>query len=98
MMLFHIISGPLSLFFDIYDLIIYKCISIGGILKLIKILTVVRDIIMGAIFVFPILIPVFLGIISSIFVVSIWALICFKDKIESIKIWEDFNRSVFSFI
>jgi hypothetical protein len=79
MMFFHIISGPISLILDIITICIYKSIGIGGIMKLFKIYTVTRNTIMGAIIIFPVLLPAFLGLVSIICVISMWALSNLRD-------------------
>lgn len=71
----NIISGPISLIFDAYTIIFYSYISIGGICKIFKILTIpkLRGVISGAINIVYIIIPPFLAIIGIIYILSIFA-------------------------
>ncbi|EAS04063.1 cation channel family transporter (macronuclear) [Tetrahymena thermophila SB210] len=95
MMFFHIISGPVALIFDIISLSLSGNIGFGGILKLFKVFTVTRETIMGAVMIFPTLLPAFLGIISIIFLLALWALNYLK-QVENY--WTDFVTSVYTFV
>lgn len=76
MIIFHVVSGPMALLVDIIDLFFNNCISLGGILKLFKILTVpgIKGAILGIIKLVPLIMIPFIGIISLIFALSIWSL------------------------
>lgn len=54
-----------------------------------------RETIIGAIMIFPTLFPAFLGIISIIFILAMWALNYLKEVED---FWVDFNTSVYTFV
>lgn len=70
-------------------------IGLGAIFKLLKAFTVTRDTVMGAVMIFPTLLPAFLGIISIIYMLSLWSLVYLKN-VESF--WSDFNTSIYTFV
>lgn len=80
---------------DILSLKLEGNINTGGIFKLIKVFTVTRETIMGAIIIFPTLLPAFLGIISLIFILSLWAASDLK-LVENH--WVDFNTCVYTYV
>lgn len=95
MMGFHIISGPVALICDLFTLSNAGVINIGAICKLVKVFTIARETIMGAVVIFPVLFPAFLGIISIILMLAFWALAFLKD-VENFFV--DYNTSIFTFV
>jgi hypothetical protein len=77
MIIIHILSGPVALVFDLHSLFFHGCIDIGAFFKLFKIMTtpIIRGIILGALYIFPILITPFLAIITIIIILSIYAIL-----------------------
>lgn len=67
----------------------------GGILKYMKVFTVTREMFVGAVMIFPTLVPAFLGIISAIYVLADFAL-SYLRHVESF--WVNFNTSVYTFV
>ncbi len=53
--------------------------------------------IVGAIVIFPVLLPTFLGIFAIIFILAIWAF-CNLQGVPNLNIWADFNMSVYTFV
>ncbi len=95
MMAFHVISGPVALVFDLVSLSSSGTIGFGAICKLIKVFVISREMIMGAVLIFPVLLPAFLGIISIIFLLALWAQSILKNVED---FWLDFNTSVYTFV
>lgn len=95
MMLFHILSGPVALGCDLYSLSVDGSVNLGAIFKLFKAFTATRDTVMGAIMIFPTLMPAFLGIISIIFLLATWSIQYVKDVED---FFVDFNTSNYTLV
>lgn len=95
MMVLHALSGPIAFAIDVLTITLNGNINIGCIFKYMKVLTVTRDMFVGSIMIFPTLVPAFLGIISAIFALAIFAL-SYLSHVENF--WTDFATSVYTFV
>lgn len=95
MIAFHLISGPVALVFDLISLSSTGTIGFGAICKLVKAFVITREMIMGAVVIFPVLLPAFLGIVSIIFLLAMWAM-SILSGVENF--WTDFNTSIYTFV
>lgn len=96
MMGLHLLSGPLSLVADMMELYYHGCVGTGGVLILLKILTIpmIKGILLGIINIIPLLMIPFLAICSFIMVLAQRTVVQL-GTVENF--WVNFSTSVYTF-
>ncbi|KRX03096.1 hypothetical protein PPERSA_10177 [Pseudocohnilembus persalinus] len=98
----HIISGPMSLFLDVFELLYtQKLYGFQLILQSLKILTIpgINNIVLSAKFVLPILLPPLTAIMGFICIIGIWGAYYLNKVGDHFGFyWQDFRTSFYTFV